>query len=64
MLLFHLQKHVPIIVLQRNESGFRLCFIIHSRFFVPSRLSFKQLPKNTCQPYKICYRKEKLALNL
>ena len=32
MLLFHLQQHVPITVLQRNESGSLLCFIIHSRF--------------------------------
>ena len=50
-------RHVAIIVPQRNESGFLFCFIIYSRYFVPSRLSYKQLPKNTCQPYKICYRK-------
>ena len=36
---------------------FLLCFIIHSRFFVPPRVSYKQLLKNTCQPYKIWYRK-------
>ena len=36
---------------------FLLCFIIHSRFFVPSCLSCKQFLKNTCQPYKIWYRK-------
>ena len=36
---------------------FLLCFIIHSRFFVPSCLSYKQFLKNTCQPYKTWYRK-------
>ena len=36
---------------------FLLCFIIHSRFFVLSCLSCKQFLKNTCQPYKIWYRK-------
>ena len=34
-------------VVQRNESDFLLCFIIHSCFFVPFRLSYKQLLKNT-----------------
>ena len=34
-----------------------LCFIIYSRFFVPPRLSYEQLLKNTCQPYKIWYKK-------
>ena len=45
---------------------FLLCFIIHAPFFVPSRLSYKQL-KNTCQPYKIGTEKDtslQLALNL
>ena len=36
---------------------FLLCFIIRPRFFAPSRLSYKQILKNTCQPYKIWYRK-------
>ena len=36
---------------------FLLCFIIHSPFFVPARLSYKQLLKSTCHPYKIWYRK-------
>ena len=36
---------------------FLLSVIIHSRFFLPSRLSYKQLLKNICQPYKIWYRK-------
>ena len=40
------------------------CFIIHSRFFVPSRLSYKQLLKNTCQPYKIWCRKAYVALSI
>ena len=31
---------------------FFLCFIILSRFFVRPRLSYKELLKNTCQPYK------------
>ena len=44
-----------------------LCFIIRSCFFVPSRLYYKQLLKNTCQPYQIWYRRLtslQLALNL
>ena len=41
----------------KNESDFLLSFIIHSRFFVPPRLSYKQLLKDICQPYRICYRK-------
>ena len=34
-----------------------LCFIIHSRFFAPPRLSYEQLLESTCQPYKIWYKK-------
>ena len=30
---------------------------IHSRFLVPFRLSYQQLLKSTCLPYKICYIK-------
>ena len=56
MLLFHLQKHIPITLLYKNESGFLLSFIIHSRFFVLPRLSYKQLPQKTCQPCNIFYR--------
>ena len=61
MLLFHLEKHVLITVLQRDESGSLLYFNIQSHFFVPSRPSYKQLLKNTCQPCKICYIKAYVA---
>ena len=40
-----------------KKEVFLLCFIIHSRFFVPSRLSYRQHVKNACQPYKLWYRK-------
>ena len=35
---------------------FFLSFITPPVFSVPSRLSYRQLLKNTCQPYKIFYR--------